>query len=86
MSTPKRAGALQTRKWYGGSPASVHNLPLSCAEIVRAGRLNDSYSDHKDRGANGTTGPAKIFCLIELIPNQTAAVQEAKARLARRLP
>ena len=28
--------------------------------------LADSYLDHKDRGANCTTGPAKVFCLTEL--------------------
>jgi len=34
--------------------------------IVRAGKLNDSDLDHKDRGANCTTGPLKFFYLTEL--------------------
>ena len=35
-------------------------------EFVRAGKLNDSDLDYKDRGAHCTTGPLRFFYLTEL--------------------
>ena len=49
-----------------GPAAFVHNLQLSTVEFVRAGKLNDSDLDYKDRGAHCTTGPLRFFYLTEL--------------------